>query len=340
MFVRAPSAPEGVVGGVAGGETEFSCHTHGPLWLYQSVKTVLAPNRVAKEVSMNLRDSTSPEISAPSRSVPCLPSTVVELGAHSLKFHTLRTRYVHTRKYPYDLGHEVFQAGRLSESTIRAVVRQVRASGIYPMFAIGTSALREAENSRALTSRLKDGLGITVRVLSCWEEASLLANGYLASSSRLPALIADVGGGSVEIVYLSRNRNVLWDSLPLGVIRVHYRFKADGRSGGRDWIDDRLARASVVMAEDVHVTGGTVKAVARTLRKTTFEKRDLEELADRVLTRGPPEDLRPERARVFLAGLTVILGLLEITRAQRLHYVDISIGRVLMSLMSGPRVTR
>lgn len=284
---------------------------------------------------MNVHDS-SPEYTVlASESGSDLPATVVELGAHSLKIHSLRAKVIHTRKFPYDLGREVFSTGRLSETTVRRVVEHTRLRGVYPITAIGTSALRDAENARELIHRLENGLGVTVYVLTCWEEASLLANGYLAASKRLPALIADIGGGSLQIVYLNRTRNVLWDSLPLGVIRVHHRFRTEGNSRASDWIDDKFARASVVMADEIYATGGTVKAIAKTLKRATVERHDVADLADRVRTEGPPAALNSSRARVFLAGLTVVRKLFEITRAQRIHYVDISVGRVFMSLTSG-----
>ncbi len=258
--------------------------------------------------------------------MPYGSESVVEIGANSLKFHSLHSGYIHTVKYPYDLGHDVYRTGNVSPRTARKIVDTIRGHGV-PTFAIATSAVRDAENSGSLELRLRDELDLELRILSCFEESSLLARAFLGLSKRLPTLVVDVGGGSVEIVYLTRTKNILWDSLPIGAIRLYHGWKADGLSSMSDCIDRHLKKASIVMGDEIFATGGTVKAMVEILRKTSFNHHDVSELEERVRRDGPPPGLKRGRARVFFPGVVLVRKLFEFVRAETLHYVAISVGR-------------
>ena len=251
---------------------------------------------------------------------------IVEIGANSLKFHCFYSGNIHTVKYVYDLGHEVYETGNVSQRTVRRIVAIIRRHGA-PSFAIGTSAVRDAQNSKFLSRRLHDEFDLDLHILSCFEESSLLARAYMGHSKCRPALVMDIGGGSVESVFLTKTRNIVWDSLPIGVIQAHHRWKDDGLSAMNEWVDTHLRKASIVMAREIFATGGTVKAIARTLKKTTLNHRDLTELEARVTRHGAPPGLTPARARVLLPGVMVTRRLLEFVRAERMQYTGISIGR-------------
>ena len=218
--------------------------------------------------------------------------SVVEIAAHSLKLHHFRSGRLRTVKYSYRLGHDVYSNGKISTPTACRVVSVIRGSGTHPSLVIGTSAIRDAENKQCFVRLLEDELGLEVHVLSSWEETSLLAVGYLSQSSKLPALVVDVGGGSLGLVYLSKTRTILWDSLPLGAIRLYHREAGNGSSDQLELIDREFRRAAIVKVDEVFVTGGTARATTRILKKLAFNKRDLEGLEVRVREHGPPDRLK------------------------------------------------
>ena len=257
---------------------------------------------------------------------------VFELGAHSLKLHSLKGGSVHTVKHSYCLGHEVYTTGRISETTTRKIVDVAREHERRGTIAIATSAVRDAENRMSFVRQLQTTLQIAVRVLTGWEEASLLATGYLAQSSKLPVMVVDIGGGSLELVFLNRTQTLLWDSLPLGAIRLYCRGLRNGSSDPTHWIGTVFKKAAIVKSDEVYATGGTVAAIAKTLKRSTFSRRDLEALGRRVSTNGPPPELKPERARVFLPGLLLARKLLDFIGAERLNYLKISVGKTCLSL--------
>lgn len=92
--------------------------------------------------------------------------------------------------------------------------------------AVGTSALRDANNSADFQTRVKRELGLEVRVLSAEEEAQY---SYLAAERGLDlkgkeVLVVDVGGGSTEFIWGKDGRLHRWASLDLGSVRLTERF--------------------------------------------------------------------------------------------------------------------
>lgn len=276
---------------------------------------------------------------------------ILEFGSHSLKVHyQSRTSGVFRKvRFPWDLGHEVYSTGNISEKTVLkalSTIQELRGRGFHPrnLLAIATGALRDAENQKRFLKLLEEKLELEVRVISGREEASLLAHGYLQHSSQLPALITDIGGGSLEIVYLGADKTILRDSLPLGAIRLYHLGKeekqGEAATGGETqtwnydlvagWIENTFDEATVMTAGEVFSTGGTTKAVARVLEKSSFSREDLLELEQRVRRDGPPDLLAEDRARVFLPGVMVLRRLIEHTQAKTLSYLKLPAGRIFL----------
>ena len=266
---------------------------------------------------------------------------VLECGSNSLKAHfrAVTNGIFQKTSFPWRLGHEVYSTGRLSEDTLRAAMDAVqslleRGFERRYLLAIATGALRDAENPSDLLAELRDRIGLEVRVISGREEASLLAHGYLKVHRELPALLADIGGGSLEIVNLTAEKTVLRDSLPLGAIRIHYLGHTEGKPWNRafveDWVSNCFQEASVVRAEAVHGTGGTVKAISKVLGKRSFTEADLSAFIEKIDREGPPAELKAARREVILPGIIVMRGLLAHAKASVLHYTNVSIGRIFL----------
>ncbi|MBN1441760.1 MAG: hypothetical protein JXA90_03575 [Planctomycetes bacterium] len=267
---------------------------------------------------------------------------VLEFGSHSLKVHYRSRSSGIFRKvrFAWDLGHEVYSEGRISERTTQKAldtILELRQHGVHPrsVLAIATGALRDAQNCQEFLRLLEEKLELRVRVISGREEASLLAQGYLdKNKGKLPALISDIGGGSLEIVYLGEDKTVLRDSLPLGAIRMyHFGLDAEGRIDTAlvsSWIEECFRDASVIKADEVHCTGGTAKAVAAVIGRPSVSRGDLLELEDRVRRDGPPAELEPDRGKVFLPGLMVLRRLVIHAGASTLTHLKVPVGRIFL----------
>ena len=88
---------------------------------------------------------------------------------------------------------------------------------------VATSAVRDASNRSDFQARVMEETGHPIDVISGEEEAMLIGQGVLtdpALGNQKEIMIFDMGGGSVECIYL-KNRDIqVAKSLPLGGVRL------------------------------------------------------------------------------------------------------------------------
>ena len=117
------------------------------------------------------------------------------------------------------LGRMSFPSRRLSrESMDRATAslarfQQVaRIRGCEKILAVATSAVREAVNGGDFLHRVRQELGMTIRVVSARDEARLIYLGvrHAIDLGDRPHFIMDVGGGSVEFIVADAHERNSW----------------------------------------------------------------------------------------------------------------------------------
>ncbi len=134
------------------------------------------------------------------------------------------------------LGEGAGDMKTLSESAMdRGVValrqmKQIADVHQAHIFAVATSAVREAKNSKEFVSRVSKEANIDVSVISGVEEARLIHLGVLQA---LPladqrSILIDIGGGSTEVVVFDHTDELFARSFKLGAIRLTNRFFPDG----------------------------------------------------------------------------------------------------------------
>lgn len=131
------------------------------------------------------------------------------------------------------LGRGVDRTGQISSEgeragldVLRRYLARARDLGVEEVIAVGTSALRDAQNSEAIRARFVAELGLQVRVLTGEEEA---AYSYRAVQKGLPfsggqLLVVDVGGGSTELIRGNEAGVSQFASINLGSVRLTEAF--------------------------------------------------------------------------------------------------------------------
>lgn len=152
--------------------------------------------------------------------------------------------------------------------------RSIAESFDAPIYAVATSAVREAANAHVFLRRARDEAGVDVQVISGSEEARLIQLGVLQA---LPAfdrdlVLFDVGGGSTEVLFGRNGVPTYSRSLKLGSLRITRRFFPDGvvEPGAleqcRNYVRGMLApvvHETVAMHHDLAVAcSGTAEALA------------------------------------------------------------------------------
>ena len=99
------------------------------------------------------------------------------------------------------------------------------------LYAVATSAVREAEDSRTFIERARDEAGVDVNVISGVEEARLIHLGALGAKpiSDRVHLVIDIGGGSTELIVGTGTEPQILRSLKIGHVRLTDRFFPNGQ---------------------------------------------------------------------------------------------------------------
>lgn len=125
------------------------------------------------------------------------------------------------------LGRDLGRTGRLYEDgvtdalqTLSDYKQAVDTYRITTLVVVGTAALREAADAPDFINRVKQDLGISIRVLSGHEEAYYAALGVLSLDPAADGVVADYGGGSLELARVFSKTVHQTVSLPLGSLRI------------------------------------------------------------------------------------------------------------------------
>ena len=142
------------------------------------------------------------------------------------------------------LGERIHENGILLKEamdrglqTLSQYLERCRAMEVQEIFAVGTSALREAKNSQDFLKLVEGKLDLSIEVISGEEEAQL---SFLAVARDLEEtgktfLVVDVGGGSTEFILGKGDQIRQWMSLPLGSVRFTEQFLKSDPVQEEEW---------------------------------------------------------------------------------------------------------
>ena len=140
------------------------------------------------------------------------------------------------------LGRRTLTSGYLSQDAMDDGVRVLSTfktlaerQGVVRFSAVATAAVRESRNGGEFVQRVRDEVGLRVKVVPGREEARLVFLGvrYSIGLRGEPTLLVDAGGGSVELVLIENDEAVALESVKLGVARLSERYLTGDRPGAR-----------------------------------------------------------------------------------------------------------
>jgi exopolyphosphatase / guanosine-5'-triphosphate,3'-diphosphate pyrophosphatase len=227
------------------------------------------------------------------------------------------------------LGAGVEKTGRLDDERLALAAEAISLfAGIAALNGapspeiLATSAVRDAQNGPELVERVREGTGLSMRLISGEKEAALGFRGALSAVGREgPVLVVDLGGGSAQLILGEASEGPEKRvSLPLGTNRTTERFvegdpPTDEELGAlREHVPQLLPDWDVGEAEVVAV-GGSARAMLKitndglTVERLWRLSAEVREGPSGVLARE--QGLAPERARVLPAAITTLAAILE-----------------------------
>jgi exopolyphosphatase/guanosine-5'-triphosphate,3'-diphosphate pyrophosphatase len=235
--------------------------------------------------------------------------------------------------------------GRTLE-TLHAFADLLKREGVENVFAVATGVLREAKNGKAFIERVRERAGLSLRLLSGEEEASLMLKGVLGSlkDPALTQIVADVGGWSTEVLWVEGHKAKKAQSVQLGTVALTERFLMDDPPRPQELecleksakkilreMRERFAREDLEV-EDLHPqlvgTAGTITTLAaidqglfvydpQKINGHRISRQTLEEIYLRLRSLPMKErryipGLEKGREDLIVAGAVVVLQLLEV----------------------------
>jgi exopolyphosphatase/guanosine-5'-triphosphate,3'-diphosphate pyrophosphatase len=234
------------------------------------------------------------------------------------------------------LGEGVDERGRLlpvpiarTRNVLSDYRRTIERLGAERTLAVGTSAVRDAENGEAFLGEIEWSYGFETRLLSGDEEAELTLRGVTGGRSIDPGtLVVDIGGGSTELITASGRT-----SLDVGSVRLTERFGDDADAAGA-YVRPLLPALDAQRAIGV---AGTITSLAAL--DLGLEEYDPDRVHGHRLRAAAVDDqlarlaalplderrrvpgLDPERAPVIVAGTAILR---EILRRYELPELEVS----------------
>ena len=235
--------------------------------------------------------------------------------------------------------------------------------GVRRIAAVATAAVREAENGPEFVRRVRDELDIPLRIIDSDTEAALsyrsVAHHFRLAGAR--TLVADIGGGSLELIGAVDGLVELTLSLPLGAVRLTETHLPGEREPRREiarlrrHVRRQLKRAFPVReytAATVIGSGGTFTSLGRmavarrglpaldTVHGVSVQAAEVEQLLEWLSTKAPEHrrdiaGLNPERADIIVAGLAVTAELLSQVDARTLTVSAFGLREGLLLEMAG-----
>ena len=143
---------------------------------------------------------------------------IIDIGSNSVRLMI----YPNFGKNPFPLfnkrvncklGEKLFQTGKLSIRSISKALKAlqrfsiiIKNMGVNHIFPIATAAVRNSKNNKEFVLPAEKILSTKIRILSKDEEAELAALGLMSNMPIKNGLVADLGGGSVELILIIKGK--------------------------------------------------------------------------------------------------------------------------------------
>ncbi|SET22398.1 exopolyphosphatase / guanosine-5'-triphosphate,3'-diphosphate pyrophosphatase [Natronincola peptidivorans] len=237
-----------------------------------------------------------------------------------------------------DAGGAITQEGiEKNLSALQVFAEKAKAYGAEAIYAIATSAVRDAKNGKAFVKSALEKTGIKIEVITGEEEAELGFKGVLMGGieSAAEILVIDIGGGSTEFILGSRGGLQEVISENVGAVRITERIGEEEdklHKAVEEILHNTLHRLKNKEIHQLIGTGGTITTLAALhqaldpydtdrVHNYSLTIKDIEAIKDQLISltieeRRKLKGIHPKRADIIIAGvmiLYVVMKALDIT---------------------------
>ena len=202
------------------------------------------------------------------------PVAIVDIGSNSVRLvvYESQSRVAATlqnEKSICAIGRDMVTTGRLHAEGCTAALEALSrfrliADGlkVEQHDAVATAAARDASNGAEFIRRAETAWGRPIRILAGEDEARIAAEGVVAGIPDADGLVADLGGGSLDMVPVKNGQTGAAYTLPIGPLRLMDQSKGDPDKA-RDIVDKGLKNIPNLSAQALYAVGGAWRSFAR-----------------------------------------------------------------------------
>jgi exopolyphosphatase / guanosine-5'-triphosphate,3'-diphosphate pyrophosphatase len=205
------------------------------------------------------------------------PVAVVDIGSNSVRL-VIYDRLCRSPATLFNekslcaIGRHMVSSGRLDEEGSEAAIaalkrfREITSGlGIARVDAVATAAVRDAKNGNEFVVRAREALGSQIRILTGEEEAKHATEGVLAAIPDADGVVGDLGGGSLELAFVSNGKQADGVTLPFGPLRL-MDASDEKIDKARDIVDQGLEKVPGIeklKGKALYAVGGVWRNIAR-----------------------------------------------------------------------------
>lgn len=205
------------------------------------------------------------------------PVGILDIGSNSIRLCVYDGAFrvpipLFNEKAVCALGLGLGASGRLNPAAIEPALAVVgrfvgltRSMDCDRLDILATAAVRDAEDGEAFVRAIEERYGVEVKVCSGGQEAKLAALGVLCGTPDADGIVADLGGGSLELVEVAGGEFGQHVTMPLGLLRLT-EASGDDRIKAGLIVDKHLKKQDWVKrgkGRNVYAVGGAWRAIAR-----------------------------------------------------------------------------
>ncbi len=205
------------------------------------------------------------------------PVAVVDIGSNSVRLVVYdglsrAPTPIFNEKSLCAIGHGVATTGELSPAGVERALASLRRfktlitiMGVEDVYAIATAAARDAANGPTFIADATAAIGAPVNLLSGRREAELSGFGVISGFHDPDGVVADLGGGSLELIEVEGRKVGKGISLPLGGLSLMDASDHSLRAAvkiARESLE-KVKMLNELRGRTLYAVGGTWRALAK-----------------------------------------------------------------------------
>lgn len=163
----------------------------------------------------------------------------IDVGSHETTlriYEVSKKNGIHELDYVHHtsgLGYETYSTKHISYPTVEKLCKtlngfslKLKEYGVSDYMIIATSALREADNNMIVLDQVRQRTGFQIKILSnseqrflCYKSIALTPNSFHKLIQK-GTLLADVGGGSIQLSIFDKNTLMDTQNIRIGALRI------------------------------------------------------------------------------------------------------------------------